>query len=113
MSEATEQQAVVEWCGWNGIPVFAIPNGGRRNAKEAYFLRKSGVKAGVPDLFVPVPKGGFSGLFIELKVGRNTATETQKQWLELLGGNGYRAEVCRGARAAIELISEYIGEADI
>ena len=86
---------------------------GFRHTERREAQRESGVKAGVPDLFVPVPKGGFSGLFIELKVGRNTATETQKQWLELLGGNGYRAEVCRGARAAIELIREYIGEADI
>ena len=34
MSEAAEQRAVVEYCDWHHIPVYAIPNGGKRNEGE-------------------------------------------------------------------------------
>lgn len=108
MSEATEQQVIIEWCEWNKVPIFAIPNGGKRNAKEAYFMKKSGVKSGVPDLFVPVPTGDYAGLFIELKVGKNKPTENQKHWIDLLLAQGYSVCVCYGAQQAIELIRGYI-----
>lgn len=52
MSEADEQQAVVEWCDLKGVPIFHIPNGGFRHPAEAKHLKAQGVKAGVPDLCV-------------------------------------------------------------
>lgn len=51
MSEHDQQVAVVEWYDLNGIPVFAIPNGGIRHKRTAAMLKAEGVKAGVPDLF--------------------------------------------------------------
>lgn len=57
MGEAREQQAVVEWCAWKRIPIFHIPNGGRRDKREAASLKRQGVKPGVPDLFVPTRSG--------------------------------------------------------
>ena len=39
MSEHDEQVAVVEWCDLNGIPVFAIPNGGMRHKRTAARLK--------------------------------------------------------------------------
>jgi hypothetical protein len=38
----------------------AIPNGGKRNVKDAVKLKREGVKAGVPDLFMPGSKNGIS-----------------------------------------------------
>ena len=35
MSEAREQQAVIEWCAWRRISTFHIPNGGSRDKREA------------------------------------------------------------------------------
>ena len=57
MSEADEQRVVVEWCDWMRIPVFHIPNGGSRHKAEAARLKAQGVKAGVPDLCIPVARG--------------------------------------------------------
>ena len=57
MSEADEQRAVVEWCAWRRIPVFHIPGGGSRHPAEAARLKAQGVKAGVPDLCIPVARG--------------------------------------------------------
>lgn len=105
--EAIEQEAVVKFCEIKRIPIFAIPNGGGRSAKEAYFMKRSGLKAGVPDLCVPVAKKGFHGLYIEMKHGKNKPTDKQKAWIELLNKNGYLAEVCYGAKEAMKLLEWY------
>ena len=48
--EAMEQRKLIKYCNLRHIEIFAIPNGGRRNPKEAYFLKLEGCSAGVPDL---------------------------------------------------------------
>ena len=108
-TEAQEQRTVVEYCGVRHIPVFHIPNGGSRNKAEAANLKRQGVKPGVPDLFVPVHRGKYHGLFIEMKrsVG-GTLTKEQREWLTMLEGNGYCAKCCHGADKAIALIDAYM-----
>lgn len=109
-SEATEQEHVINYCRYQGILIYAIPNGGKRNTREAANLKRQGVKAGVPDLCVPVARRGFHGLYIEMKYGNNKATEKQKEWLEALNREGYLAKVCNGFDEAIELLNYYFGE---
>lgn len=46
------------------IGTFHIPNGGKRNP---YHVKAMGIKAGVPDIFMPVPTKKYPGLFIEMK----------------------------------------------
>lgn len=110
-SETAEQQAVIEYCFYNRILIFAIPNGGSRNKLEAVKLKREGVKAGVPDLFVPVARRGFHGLFIEMKYGKNKTTAKQDEWLNDLNREGYLAKVCHGYREAVELLEYYFSEA--
>lgn len=45
MSESQEQKALIQFCDYQNIPIFAIPNGGKRNPKEAADLKRQGVKA--------------------------------------------------------------------
>ncbi len=73
-SEFQEQCALFQWAAIEAkhYPVldllFAIPNGGsRRDAIEGANLKRSGVKAGIPDIFLPAANKGRHGLFIELK----------------------------------------------
>lgn len=114
-SEATEQEALITWCRIfeNRYPelkmIYHIPNGGSRNRLEAANLKRQGVKAGVPDLCLPVPKEGYHGLYIEMKYGKNKLTDNQKEWLESLRQYGYKTEVCYGADEARETIKQYIG----
>ena len=74
--EDTEQMGVIDWSNWNTgrFPelklLFHVPNGGKRNAAEAARFKAMGVKAGVPDLCLPVPRGGYAGLYIEMKYGK-------------------------------------------
>ena len=106
--EAQEQATVVEWCDWMGVPIFHIPNGGFRNPREGRNLKLQGVRAGVPDLFIPVASGGFHGLFVEMKKEGGRLSPKQREWLQLLNRQGYKAVSCIGAGAAIDTIKEYI-----
>lgn len=109
MSEAQEQEAVIQYCDYRHIPVFHIPNGGKRNAREAAHFKRQGVRPGVPDLFVPVARGGHHGLFIEMKSKSGKTTAQQEKWLALLDAQGYMSCVCYGADQAIATIQSYIG----
>ena len=108
--EAIEQCKVIQYCELRHIPIFHIPNGGSRNKIEAANLKKQGVRAGVPDLFIPVPRWSYHGMFIEMKAGKNKTTLNQKKWLKLLAENGYIAHVCYGFDDARALIDWYFNE---
>ena len=114
-SEATEQETVIQWCGWQQAShpelklIYHIPNGGSRNKAEAGRLRAEGVKAGVPDLCLPVPRGGYHGLYIELKRQRGgRASDNQVEWLDALSKQGYQVALCRGWETAAEMILKYL-----
>ncbi|MDD6824560.1 MAG: VRR-NUC domain-containing protein [Oscillospiraceae bacterium] len=115
-NEAVEQTHLMEWTEYiaGRYPeirlLFHVPNGGSRNKIEAANLKKQGVKAGVPDLFLPVARGGHFGLFIEMKSGKNRTTAQQKEWIEALKLQGYRCEVCYGWEAASEVLLDYLGK---
>lgn len=112
--EANEQEALFRWAFFvrGRFPdielLYHIPNGGSRNKIEAANLKRQGVKAGVPDLCLPVARGKCHGLYIELKAGRNKTTEKQKCWLAALRRQGYAAEVCYGWQRAVDVITEYL-----
>ena len=104
------------WAMWQqeGRPelklLYHVPNGGKRDAKTGRALKRQGVKAGVPDLCLPVARGGYHGLYIELKAGKNTTSPKQKEWINDLGQQGYYAAACRGWEEAKETIENYLDE---
>ncbi len=67
-----------------------------------------GVLSGVSDICVMIPKNGFGGLFIELKVKPNKPSPAQLKFLETMNSNGYLAVVRYGAEEAIKTIQEYL-----
>ncbi len=113
-SEHDEQVALIRWAELSGIPelqlLFAIPNGGQRHPAVARKLRDEGLKPGVPDLCLPVARGNYHGLFIEMKVGKNKPTANQAQWISELRRQGYRVEVCYGYDEAMVMIENYLKE---
>jgi hypothetical protein len=88
--------------------IFSIPNGGIRHKSVAVKLSLEGVKSGVPDLFLPVAKDSFHGLFIEMKNEKGKASKNQREWIERLNNQGYLALVCAGWQDAAGKISEYL-----
>lgn len=94
--------------------LFAIPNGGYRSKSEAGRLKAAGVKAGVPDLCLPIKRDIYSGLWIELKLpatDKKKATETspeQDKWIEHLQSQGFGAMICYGYQHAYQMLIEYL-----
>jgi hypothetical protein len=90
----------------------AIPNGmAVSSIAEASRAKRTGRKAGVPDLCLPIPSGRYHGLYIELKRTGGTPCDVrpeQSHWLEQLNGQGYRAVVAYGWEEAVETIREYL-----
>ena len=115
-TDAQEQAELIKWaktCVLKKIHpelemLYAVPNGGKRDRIEAAHLMLQGVKAGVPDLCLAVPKGKYHGLYIELKVGRNKTSEHQDKWLCNLSQNGYAVKVCYGCVSAKQAIERYL-----
>lgn len=87
--------------------MFAIPNGGERNRGVAAQLRAEGVKAGVLDIFLPVARGGFHGLFIEMKVGNNQASTKQLEFATEVSYQGFCTMLCYSWEEAAESIKKY------
>lgn len=112
--EDTEQIQLFEWAALQSgkypelALLFHIPNGGKRDAREAARFKRMGVKPGVPDLFLPVPRGKFHGLFVELKSSKGKLSDNQKRWLQDLAMNGYAACVCFGFDEAKTDIIKYL-----
>jgi hypothetical protein len=116
--EHEEQRAVIAWADAHKDTrlrlLLAIPNGARVAMKTAKKLKAEGLRAGVPDLFLPVPAltmtGAAHGLFVEMKrVKGGAVSQEQGEWHEALRGQGYRVYVAHGADAAIAAICAYLG----
>lgn len=71
-------------------------------------LKRQGVRAGVPDLCLPVSRGKFHALYIEMKVGKNKPTKNQKDWMRKLNEQGNLAIVCYGWEEASAVLMKYI-----
>ena len=113
--ERDEQELLFEWieyatCKHPEVALcFHIPNGGHRNAREAHNLRLQGVRAGVPDICLPVPRGGYGALYVELKRKRGgRVSEQQRVWIDALNRAGNKAVVCYGFDEAKKAIEDYL-----
>ena len=100
-SETTEQINLFNWARANEtfIPelrlLHHVPNEGKRT--NGAVLKAAGLKTGVPDLSLPVPRGGFHGLYIEMKFGSGKTTKAQEEFMALLRKQGYKTAVAYGA----------------
>ncbi|WP_390955315.1 VRR-NUC domain-containing protein [Pseudomonas moorei] len=91
--------------------IFHVPNGGHRVKAVAAKLKAQGVKAGIPDLVLPMARGGFFGLYIEFKAtppNDAAISESQHERIRKLNAQGYLAVVCRGHFDTMEQIRAYL-----
>ena len=113
-SEYDNQKALFEWAklNENKYPELkllnASLNGVRMRIGQAMKAKRAGMKKGYPDIFLPVARGDYHGLFIELKVKGNYPTKEQKWWLNELKKQGYKACVCYGFEEARQTILNYL-----
>lgn len=90
---------------------FAVPNGGKRNIRDAKRFKSMGVLAGVYDIFVSETTPVYSGLYIEFKApGRPGSTsETQDTFKDNAEARGYMTTVHDNAILALKEVEEYLG----
>lgn len=119
MSEHDEQVEVISWCKLNEgrYPdlemIYAVPNAGKRSIGAAQYYIAEGLKSGVPDLCLPVPRQEpigtwHHGLYIEMKYGNNTPTDNQGEWIKKLQDQGYLVIIAYSAEEAIGIIESYL-----
>jgi len=128
VSEHKDQVDLFVWAGFNAgkYPelkmLFAIPNGGKRDAITGAMLKSEGVRRGVPDICLAVARGKYHGLFIELKRAdlkpsakaamqdfrKMGLSVYQSEWLDALRAEGYAAGVCYGYEEARDAILDYL-----
>ena len=114
-TEEDEQSALFQYASYQKEPewklLFLIQNGGYRKLKTGIRLKRTGLKPGIPDMMMPVSRGCYNRLFIELKSEKGVVRENQKVWHLLLRAQGYQVEVCRGCSQAVRVIREYLKDA--
>lgn len=121
-SEDGEQSAIFCWAAinLNKYPelkwLFAIPNGGFRNIITANKLKATGTKRGVSDMMLPVRRGVWPGIFIELKTKaavdkdkkNGGMSEEQKEFAEFIRIQGYGFAKCVGWQEATKMLVRYL-----
>ncbi len=118
-TEDTEQITLFQWAQLQSgkFPeldmLYHIPNGGKRSRAEAGIFKAMGVKAGVPDICLPVPRGEYHGLYIELKAAKGRTSAKQEEWLERLAANGYKTAVCYGWEQAAITLKSYLTQKEL
>ena len=119
--ESAQQAQVVEWSRWayktGKYPMLNMLhcslNGVKLSGTQAKIAKGQGMLSGVPDLFLPVPKNGYHGLFIEMKSEKGRVTENQHWFLTNADSLGYKTVVCYSAKEAISAIEAYYSQETI
>lgn len=107
----TEHQEQVLFIGlfefdYPHLRILAIPNAGKRSRKHGASMVAEGLKAGVPDLFIPA-----INTWVEMKrVQGGKLSEYQKDWIEYLKSIGHNVIVAKGADDGMRQIKEILGE---
>jgi hypothetical protein len=114
VSEHGEQEALIQRCvlHYAEYPelrlLFAIPNGGLRDKRVAAKLKAEGVKAGVPDLCLPVARKGYHALYIEMKKADGRSRLEQLNWQASLKIQGNQAVFCYSQEEAWNVLIDYL-----
>lgn len=97
------QVGIVQYLRLRGFEVFAIPNGGRRDAVTGAKLKAEGVSAGVADLIILLPIG--NALFVEVKTAKGRQSPEQKAFQERVESLGFNYVIWRSVEDAEKFIN--------
>lgn len=86
--------------------VFAVPNGGKRDAREAANLKTQGVLAGIPDLGIMLPNARL--IWIEMKAENGRVSAMQADLHPRIAGLGFSMIVAYSAEEALEQLRELV-----
>lgn len=88
--------------------LFAVPNGGKRDAVTGSKLKQEGALAGVADLIFLKQNGTYGGLLIEMKTPKGRQSESQQEWMSKITNDGYKYVIVRSVEQFKEEINNYL-----
>lgn len=113
-TESEEQQALFNWIRLSvgKYPelksAYHIANEGKRTVANGAKLKREGLSPGVPDICVPVAKGKYHALYIELKRKKGgRISPQQEEFIGKLNSQGNLAVICFGWDEARKIIEWY------
>lgn len=108
--ESQIQQACIKWVRYQypDLIIYAIPNGGHRDAVTGAILKAEGVLAGVADIFVAKANKYHHGLYIEMKTAKGRQADSQRAFEQAVTREGYRYELCRSFEQFVTIIRTYL-----
>lgn len=90
------------------VLLHAIPNGDFRGWGVGAKLKSEGVVPGIPDLFLPVARSGYHGLYMELKKAKGKVTAEQWAVMKALHKEGYFVRITNHLQISLEIIENYL-----
>lgn len=88
--------------------LFAVPNGGKRDAITGARLKAEGALAGVSDLILLKSNRYYHALLIEMKTPKGVLSDNQKWWSGKIATDGYKYVVCRSLEDFSREIERYL-----
>ena len=109
--ESREQIALFQWIRLHPKLkhiAYHVPNERKTSKISGCILKRLGVLSGVSDVVIPVARGGYHGMYLEMKSSKGRLSENQKSFLDNMTKEGYMAVCAHGFDSAKEFIEEYL-----
>lgn len=112
--EDSECIKLINWCNdhLHSYPeldlLYHVPNGVSMTIGYARLFKRLGMRAGVSDYCLPVARGYYHALYLEMKAGNGKLSPAQKRWIDSMRKEGNLALVACGFEAGRDALIEYL-----
>lgn len=113
ISEESIHLSLMEWIAINPLTkpykdfFLHYPSEGKRSPRYGKLMKDLGMRKGVSDLFIAIPRHGYGGAWIELKSACGNLKKEQKQFLEDMHQQNFFASACWSFDDAVKVIAWY------
>jgi len=118
-SEHDDQVLFIQWLKaqgyWDRYGIFAIINGIpligtlKQRSKIINYMKAEGMRPGVSDLLFAIARGGYHGMFLELKrESGGILSNEQKEFIKIIEAAGYFSAIAAGLEEAVTITETYI-----
>ncbi len=88
--------------------LFKVANEGQRSEMYGKIMKDEGLRAGVSDLFLSTARGGFHGMYLEIKKSDGVVSDSQRAFLKAVGREKYFTRVAYSYDEAVAALEEYL-----
>lgn len=113
-SESEIQQACIQWFQyaypqlWQDGMLYHNANEGIRPGGQGRRIKREGLRKGVADLCLSVPRKGYGALYIEMKKPGGRLSPEQKTWGECAIKHGNLWVVCYSREEFEKVVNDYL-----